>query len=129
MVVATLGSASALVAGASVFGVPNRAVAGPVEIEPVQPKRQVDVVLNVNGVERRLPDLDAHTPLRDHLQLIGSKKGCALGACGACTLLIVGRRVNSCLMLAVMSQGKAITTMEGLAQDGELHPLQAASRP
>ncbi len=92
--------------------------------------RQIDVVLNVNGVEHRLPGLDAHTTLldalRDHLHLTGSKKGCALGACGACTVLIDGRRVNSCLTLAVMSQGKAITTIEGLARGGELHPLQAA---
>ncbi len=87
-------------------------------------------MLTINGAEHRLPGLDAHTTLldalRDHLQLTGSKKGCALGACGACTVLVDGRRVNSCLTLAVMSQGKAITTIEGLAQDGELHPLQAA---
>ena len=92
--------------------------------------RQVDVVLTVNGVEHRLPGLDAHTTLldalRDHLQLTGSKKGCALGACGACTVLVDGRRVNSCLTLAVMNQGKAIATVEGMAKDGQLHPLQAA---
>ena len=92
--------------------------------------RQVDVVLTINGVEHRLPGIDAHTTLldalRDHLQLTGSKKGCALGACGACTVLVDGRRVNSCLTLAVMSQGKAIVTVEGLAKDGQLHPLQAA---
>ena len=95
-----------------------------------EPRRQLDVVLTINGTEHRLPDLDAHTTLldalRDHLQLTGSKKGCALGACGACTVLVEGRRVNSCLALAVMSQGKAITTVEGLARDGQLHPLQAA---
>ena len=90
-------------------------------------RRQLDVVLTVNGAEHRLPDLDAHTTLldalRDHLQLTGSKKGCGLGAC---TVLVDGQRVNSCLALAVMSQGKAITTIEGLARDGQLHPLQAA---
>ncbi len=95
-----------------------------------EPRRQLDVVLTVNGIEHRFPDLDAHTTLldmlRDHLQLTGSKKGCGLGACGACSVLVDGRRVNACLMLAVMSQGKAITTIEGLAQDGQLHPLQAA---
>ena len=94
------------------------------------PRRQLDVVLTVNGAEYRMPDLDAHTTLldalRDHLQLTGSKKGCALGACGACTVLVDGRRVNSCLTLAVMSQGRAIKTIEGLAQNGELHSLQAA---
>lgn len=92
--------------------------------------RQFDVVLTVNGVEHRLPGLDAHTTLldalRDYLQLTGSKKGCALGACGACTVLVDGRRVSSCLALAVMNQRKAITTVEGLAKDGRLHPLQAA---
>ena len=95
-----------------------------------EPRRQFDVVLTVNGAEYRLPGLDAHTTLldalRDHLQFTGSKKGCALGACGACTVLIEGRRVNACLALAVMSQGRAITTIEGLAQDGQLHPVQAA---
>ena len=95
-----------------------------------EPRRKLDIALTINGAEHRLPGLDAHTSLldslRDHLQLTGSKKGCALGACGACTVLIDGRRVNSCLTLAVMSQGKAITTIEGLAQDGQLHPLQAA---
>ncbi len=94
------------------------------------PRRQFDVVLTINGAEHRLSNLDAHTTLldalRDHLRLTGSKKGCALGACGACTVLVDGRRVNSCLTLAVMSQGKAITTIEGLAKDGALHPLQAA---
>ena len=96
----------------------------------IEPRRQFDVVLTVNGAEYRLPGLDAHTTLldalRDHLQLTGTKKGCALGACGACTVLADGRRINSCLTLAVMCQGRAITTIEGLAQDGELHPLQAA---
>ena len=111
-------------------GLAETPVAGAAPEPPNEPRRRLDVVLTVNGAAHRLPDLDAHTTLldtlRDHLQLTGSKKGCALGACGACTVLIDGRRVNSCLMLAVMSQGKAITTIEGLAHDGELHPLQAA---
>ena len=95
-----------------------------------EPRRQLDVVLTVNGAQHRLPGLDAHTTLldalRDHLRLAGTKKGCALGACGACTVLIDGRRVNACLVLAVMGQGRSVTTIEGLAQDGALHPLQAA---
>ena len=93
-------------------------------------RRAGDVTLSVNGREHRLADLDAHTTLlealRDHLQLTGTKKGCGLGHCGACTVHMDGRRVTSCLVLAVMAQGRAITTIEGLAQGGELHPLQAA---
>ena len=93
-------------------------------------RRAGDVTLNVDGREHRLADLDAHTTLldalRDHLQLTGTKKGCGLGHCGACTVHMDGRRVTACLVLAVMAQGRSITTIEGLAQGGELHPLQAA---
>jgi len=89
----------------------------------------VDVALRINGREYRLR-LDTRTTLldalREHLGLTGTKKGCDLGQCGACTVLIDGRRVNACLTLAVMQQGKEIVTIEGLARDGELHPLQAA---
>ena len=92
--------------------------------------RRSDVTLTINGQEHRLRDLDAHTTLldalRDHLRLTGTKKGCGLGQCGACTVHVDGRRVNSCLTLAIMQQGKAITTIEGLAAGGELHSLQAA---
>ena len=113
-----------------VAGFPETTAAGATPESPVEPGRQFDVVLAINGAERRLSHLDAHTTLldalRDHLHLTGSKKGCGLGGCGACTVLVDGRRVNSCLMLAVMSQGRAITTIEGLAKDGQLHPLQAA---
>ncbi|WP_375382319.1 (2Fe-2S)-binding protein [uncultured Sphingomonas sp.] len=93
-------------------------------------RRSFDVMLKINGREHRLADLDAHTSLldalRDHLQLTGTKKGCGLGQCGACTVHLDGRRVNSCLVLAVMAQGAEIATIEGLAPDGELHPIQAA---
>ena len=93
-------------------------------------RRSGDVVLKINGAEHRLPGLDAHTTLldalRDYLQLTGTKKGCGLGQCGACTVHLDRRRVNSCLVLAVMAQGAEITTIEGLASNGELHPLQAA---
>ena len=109
---------------------PRMSASGSAPERPDESHRGFDVVLTVNSVQHRLPGLNAHTTLldalRDHLQLTGSKKGCALGACGACTVLIEGRRVNSCLTLAVMNQGKAITTIEGLAKDGGLHPLQAA---
>ena len=64
--------------------------------------------------------------LRDHLQLTGSKKGCNQGACGACTVLVDGERINACLALAVQYQGRSITTVEGLSTDGALHPLQRA---
>jgi xanthine dehydrogenase YagT iron-sulfur-binding subunit len=89
----------------------------------------VPVLLSVNGVEHRL-DLDPRTTLldalRDHLKLTGTKKGCDMGACGACTVLSDGVRINSCLAFAAMQQGREITTVEGLAQGGALHPVQAA---
>ncbi len=75
-------------------------------------------------------DLDTRTSLldllRDHLNLHGSKKGCDQGACGACTVLVDGERILSCLALAVQYQGRSITTIEGLSPDGRLHPLQQA---
>jgi xanthine dehydrogenase YagT iron-sulfur-binding subunit len=64
--------------------------------------------------------------LRDRLHLTGTKRGCDLGQCGACTVLLDGRRINACLILAVMTQGRAITTIEGIAADGALHPMQTA---
>ncbi len=89
----------------------------------------VPVTLKINGqthqamLEPRVTLLDA---LRENLQLPGTKKGCDHGQCGACTVHVNGRRVNSCLSFAVMHQGDEITTIEGLAQNGELHPVQAA---
>jgi xanthine dehydrogenase YagT iron-sulfur-binding subunit len=89
----------------------------------------LDVVLRVNGTEHRLT-LDSRTTLldalREHLHLTGSKKGCGLGQCGACTVLMDGKRVKSCLSLAALVDGREITTIEGLAQGDRLHPLQAA---
>ena len=89
----------------------------------------VPVTLRVNGENRSL-DIDARTALldalREHLGLTGSKKGCDHGQCGACTVLIEGRRVLSCLTLALAAEGQDITTIEGLAQNGKLHPMQQA---
>lgn len=96
---------------------------------PIAPAREVDVVLHVNGVERRLalaPWTTLLDALRDHLNLTGTKKGCDHGQCGACTVLVDGRRINSCLALAVMKEGAHVTTIEGLEQDGVLHAVQQA---
>src|ERR1700675_926586 len=89
----------------------------------------VTVTLRVNGSQRRL-QLDSRVTLldalRDHLDLTGTKKGCDQGACGACTVLLDGKRVLSCLALAAQCDGRAVTTIEGLAPDGRLHPMQQA---
>jgi xanthine dehydrogenase YagT iron-sulfur-binding subunit len=87
------------------------------------------VILTVNGTRHELT-LDPRSTLldvlREHLDLTGSKKGCDQGQCGACTVLLDGRRVVSCLTLAVTKDGASVTTIEGLAKDGTLHPLQQA---
>src|SRR5437773_12279068 len=87
------------------------------------------ISLHVNGTDRILT-IDARVSLldllRDHLRLTGTKKGCNQGACGACTVLVDGERINSCLALAVQYQGREIVTIEGLSSEGALHPLQRA---
>ena len=90
---------------------------------------KIPVFLTINGVETQLnvaPWTTLLDALRDHLDLTGTKKGCDHGQCGACTVLVDGRRINSCLTLAVMQDGAKVTTIEGLAADGALHPLQQA---
>ena len=87
------------------------------------------VSLRINGKQQEL-ELDTRTTLldalREHLHLTGTKKGCDQGQCGACTVLVNGRRINSCLSLAVMHEGAEVTTIEGLGTPGKLHPMQAA---
>jgi xanthine dehydrogenase YagT iron-sulfur-binding subunit len=93
--------------------------------EPVMAK----VSFEVNGQTRAL-DLDTRTTLldalREHLHLTGTKKGCDHGQCGACTVIVDGRRINSCLTLAVMHEGDSVTTIEGLGAPDRLHPMQQA---
>lgn len=90
----------------------------------------VNIDLVVNGNNHKLSDIDPRTTLldllRNHLHLTGSKKGCDHGQCGACTVLVDGKRINSCLALAFMQNGKKITTIEGLANGDDLHPMQEA---
>jgi xanthine dehydrogenase YagT iron-sulfur-binding subunit len=94
-----------------------------------QPPGKIAITLHVNGVARQLsvaPWTTLLDALRLYLDLTGTKKGCDHGQCGACTVLVDGRRINSCLALAVMKDGAQITTVEGLAQGDALHPLQQA---
>jgi xanthine dehydrogenase YagT iron-sulfur-binding subunit len=94
-----------------------------------EPLASAEIELIVNGQPRQLT-LDARTTLldalREHLRLTGTKKGCDHGQCGACTVLVNGRRINACLTLAVMHEGDEVVTIEGLGSPGSLHPLQMA---
>ena len=100
--------------------------AAPTEARPVVTSK---VRLEVNGTSHAL-ELDTRTTLldalREHLRLTGTKKGCDHGQCGACTVIVDGRRINSCLTLAVMHEGARVTTIEGLGTPQKLHPMQAA---
>jgi xanthine dehydrogenase YagT iron-sulfur-binding subunit len=103
--------------------------ANPATSPPIAGSSKFSVSLTVNGVRTQLlvaPWTTLLDALRDRLNLTGTKKGCDHGQCGACTVLIDGRRVNSCLTLVVMKEGAEVTTIEGLATDGMLHPLQQA---
>src|ERR1700709_2452700 len=108
---------------------PRAALAAGPSDDSGPPPPPATVELQINGHSHVL-SLDPRTTLldalREHLALTGSKKGCDHGQCGACTVLIDGRRINSCLTLAVMHDGQSVTTIEGLAYGEVLHPLQAA---
>jgi xanthine dehydrogenase YagT iron-sulfur-binding subunit len=94
-----------------------------------EPPEAMAVTLKINGAEKTLklaPWTSLLDALRLHLDLTGTKKGCDHGQCGACTVLVDGKRINSCLTLAVMQDGREVTTIEGLAAGDELHPLQQA---
>ncbi len=121
------GTSAAIALGPRLMSMPgSQAVAPPsavinAELMPVQ------VVLNGKKTDLMLdPRVTLLDALRETLALTGTKKGCDHGQCGACTVLVNGRRINSCLSLAVMHDGDEITTIEGLAQGDELHPVQAA---
>jgi len=118
-------------AGIVVTASPLLASAAQVEtpVAPPSVPGAVPVTLKINGQEHHLklePRVTLLDALRNNLQMFGTKKGCDHGQCGACTVHVNGRRVNSCLTFAIMHQGDAITTTEGLAHDGQLHPVQAA---
>ena len=119
------------VAGAALLtGVPQAAHAlDAAEAAAQKPIEPVDVTLVINGQSHQMR-LDPRTTLldalREHLALTGTKKGCDHGQCGACTVLLDGHRINSCLTLAVMHDGQSVTTIEGLASGDKLHPMQAA---
>jgi xanthine dehydrogenase YagT iron-sulfur-binding subunit len=119
-----LAAAAAATTGAT-SGVAAQGMPG---ISP-QPQDLVPVSFRVNDTQASL-ELDPRTTLldalREHLRLTGSKKGCDHGQCGACTVLVNGRRIYGCLTLAVMHEGDAVTTIEGLGQPDALHPMQAA---
>ncbi|GEP45058.1 putative xanthine dehydrogenase YagT iron-sulfur-binding subunit [Brevifollis gellanilyticus] len=101
----------------------------PAAVNPVTAPSLAKVSLKVNGKACDL-ELDTRTTLldalREHLHLTGSKKGCDQGQCGACTVMVNGRRINSCLTLAVMQQGSEVTTIEGLGTPENMHPMQEA---
>jgi xanthine dehydrogenase YagT iron-sulfur-binding subunit len=119
-----------LLTGGAVMGFPIRGGGTVIEVEqPASEVAAIPLQLTVNGKQEHLT-LDPRTTLldllREKLQLTGTKKGCDHGQCGACTVLANGRRINSCLSLAVTHEGEQITTIEGLAQGDQIHPMQAA---
>jgi len=125
----TFVKAAGILTAAAATGIPHLAEAQDTQAAAATTPHTMALTLKVNGTPHSLT-LDTRTSLldalREHLELTGSKKGCDHGQCGACTVLLDGRRVNSCLTLAVTANGAEITTIEGLAQGDTLHPVQAA---
>ena len=119
----------ALAIGPTLLSLPGISVAQTIQTPSPGSGNTASVTLRINGKEQTL-EADVRTTLldllRENLHLTGSKKGCDHGQCGACTVLVNGRRINSCLSLAVMHDGDEITTIEGLANGEQLHPVQAA---
>jgi xanthine dehydrogenase YagT iron-sulfur-binding subunit len=110
-------------AGGVASALPAAAQSAPTSAETIS------ATLTINGQQHELqldPRVTLLDLLRDRLQMTGTKKGCGHGQCGACTVLVNGARINSCLSFAVMHHGDQITTIEGIAQDSQLHPMQAA---
>ena len=122
-------SASALVAPSLAGATPPPAADAAGSAPPARAPVMSKVTIKINGTAHAL-ELDTRTSLlevlREHLHLTGTKKGCDHGQCGACTVIVDGRRINSCLTLAVMHEGAAVTTIEGLGTPAKLHPMQAA---
>ncbi|WP_174300246.1 aldehyde dehydrogenase iron-sulfur subunit PaoA [Caulobacter sp. S45] len=126
---AELSRRGVLAVGAASMAVSVAPAVGSARPAPELQPSTAHVAFEVNG-ERQALELDTRTTLldalREHLHLTGSKKGCDHGQCGACTVIVDGRRINSCLTLAVMHEGSRVTTIEGLGSPGRLNPMQAA---
>jgi xanthine dehydrogenase YagT iron-sulfur-binding subunit len=123
------GTSAAIGLGPAFIGLGTAAAAEVAGTSGAMSALTASVQLKINGVEHKLtvdPRTTLLDALREHLQLTGSKKGCDHGQCGACTVLVNGRRINSCLSLAIVHEGDEITTIEGLAKGDEFHPVQAA---
>jgi xanthine dehydrogenase YagT iron-sulfur-binding subunit len=120
---------TAVGAAAATLPAPAHAVAPQGRVEQARAVATTPVTLKVNGRTHKL-DLDTRVTLldalREHLALTGTKKGCDHGQCGACTVIVNGRRINSCLTLAALHDGDEVTTIEGLGTPDKLHPMQAA---
>lgn len=126
----TFVKAAGILSAAAATGIPRIASAEDAQAAAATTPQTIDLTLKVNGESHALRGLDTRTSLldalREHLDLTGSKKGCDHGQCGACTVLVDGRRVNSCLTLAAVVNGAEITTIEGLAHGDTLSPVQQA---